>query len=260
MSQQFSPHWGIRFIVLLAVLALWEGLVAVGMLSRLFFPPPSGILSELVVGLWSGEIGNHAITSISRLVVGFGIGGVAGFMVGIATGMSARARWFIDPLIAALHPIPKVAILPLLMIVIGIGEGSKLAAIAISGFFPVLISVQDGIRQIDTIYFQVAGNLRATKAEVIREIVIPATTPVLLSGIRIGINTAFLVAIAVELVSANRGLGALLWISWETLHTEMVYAALAIVSLIGVAINQGLQVLFRRLVPWQTSRPFNSFN
>jgi NitT/TauT family transport system permease protein len=240
-------------------LLLWEWLAQTGKLSRLFFPPPTQILGSLWKMLSSGKLTLHLKATIERLLIGFSIGGLTGLILGLAMGWSSRLRQIVDPLIAALHPIPKIAIFPLIMIIFGIGEASKIVAIAIAAFFPMLINSMAGVRQLNPVYFEVTKNYGATPWKTFSRVIIPGSLPLILSGTRLALNIAMVIAIAVELLAAKEGLGVIIWFSWQTLRIEELYASLVIISLVGISINLVLQYLSHRLAPWyidQTERQY----
>lgn len=157
----------------------------------------------------------------------------------------------VDPLVAATHPIPKLAILPIVMIIFGIGETSKLVIIALTVFFPMLINAMAGARQISPIHFEVASNYGASPLRVFWRVVVPGSLPFALAGARLALNVGLLLTIAVEMVSAQRGLGSMVWFAWQTLRTEELYASIFVTAALGVGFNTILQRLTAYLVPWQ---------
>jgi len=240
-------------------LALWELFSITGHLSALFFPAPSTIVTTLIQMMLSGKMAIHLQATVERLVVGFAFGGLAGLLLGLAMGWSPRLRQLVDPLIAAIHPIPKIAIFPLIMIIFGIGEASKIVAISIAAFFPMLINCMTGVRQLSPVYFEVAQNYRASPWKTFSRVIVPGSLPLILTGTRLAINMAMVIAIAVELLAAKEGLGVIIWFSWQTLRIEELYASLIVIALLGVGINLFLQYLSKRLTPWyndQTDRQY----
>lgn len=240
-------------------LVLWEWFSKTGRLSTLFFPAPTTILSSLIQMILSGKMTIHLQATVERLAIGFAFGGLAGLLLGLAMGWSARLRQIIDPLIAAIHPIPKIAIFPLIMIIFGIGEASKIVAISIAAFFPMLINCMAGVRQLNPVYFEVTQNYRASRWKTFSRVVVPGSLPLILTGTRLAINMAMVIAIAVELLAAKEGLGVIIWFSWQTLRIEELYASLVVIALLGIGINLILQYLSKRLTPWyndQTDRQY----
>ena len=134
---------------------------------------------------------------------------------------------------------------------LGIGDLSKVIAISVAAFFPVLINTMAGVRQISPVYLEVAENYGASFLKVFSRVVLPGSLPLVLSGLRIALNASLSVAIAAELAASDTGLGAEIWIAWEVLDTERLYACLIVIALMGVAFAQVIQLLQRSLVPWQ---------
>ena len=207
-----------------------------------------------------GRIATHLTASAIRLGLGFLIGGSIGLLLGLAMGWSARLRAFLDPIIAAVHPIPKIAIFPLIMIIFGIGETSKIVAISIAAFFPMLINSMTGVRQINPVYFEVARNYRASRMKTFSRVVVPGSLPSILSGIRLAVNMSLVISIAVELLAAKEGLGVIIWFSWQTLRIEELYASLIVIAVLGIGINGFIQLLARHFTPWSSSQADRQVN
>jgi NitT/TauT family transport system permease protein len=242
--------WGLLVFFLAVGLLLWEGLARAGLISSMFFPAPTAIIENLLQLVEDGTLWGHFIATFKRLIFGLIVGGSLGVILGLVMGWSKEWRSVVDPVIAALHPIPKISILPLIMIIFGIGEISKVIVIALAVFFPMLINTIAGVRHISPIYFEVAQNYGADFRKLFRRVVIPASLPMVTTGLRIALNTALVVTIAVELVVANQGLGAMIWFSWEILRTKDLYASLLFISMVGILSNLILQLTTRLILPW----------
>jgi NitT/TauT family transport system permease protein len=236
-----------------ALLALWELGARAGVVDELFFPAPSAIGAEIAALAADGTFPRHFGATIARTLLGGLLGATPALFAGLAMGWSSRLRAALDPIVAALHPLPKIAVLPLLMVVFGIGESSKVAAIALGAFFPMLINAASGVRQISPLHFDVVRSYGGSPRQVFRRVVLPGALPSVLTGLRLSLNVALLITIAVELVASPTGLGRVIWLAWETLRIERLYATLAVLSALGMAINFGLGRLARRLAPWQPS-------
>jgi NitT/TauT family transport system permease protein len=234
-----------------AALLGWEWSVRQELVSSLFFPSPMTIARTLARLFESGDLIKHTSATLSRLFLGLVLGGVPGLILGLMMGWSWWLRVVIDPFIAAAHPVPKVAVFPLLMIIFGIGETSKLVVVAIAAFFPMVINAMTGVRQISPIHFEVAKNYGARPLKIFTRVVVPGSLSIVLAGARLALNMTLLITIAVELVSAQEGLGAMIWLAWETLRTEHLYAGLAVIVVLGISFNLIIQLLTRRLTPWQ---------
>ena len=254
LGQRFSRLYGQiswrSLLVLLGLAGLWELASRLGLVSDLFFPPPSAIFQALFRLVASGSMQQNLAASLTRISVGVFLGSLLGVPLGILMGWLPRLRAVLDPLVAALHPIPKIAIFPIILVVFGIGETSTIIVIAISAFFPAVVNSMTGVDHIDPVYFEVARNYGADQFKTFTRVLLPGSLPMILSGIRLAINTGLLITIAVELVSARLGLGVLIWFSWQTLRVDELYATLVVVAILGILFNEGLKRLSQLLVPW----------
>ncbi|CAA9258925.1 MAG: ABC transporter, permease protein (cluster 10, nitrate/sulfonate/bicarbonate) [uncultured Chloroflexia bacterium] len=238
-------------VAIVALLMTWEWGARSGYITALFFPAPSAIATTLGKMLDDGALTMHLGASLRRVLLGILFGGVPGLLLGLMIGWSRRLHRVIDPLIAATHPIPKIAILPLIMVVFGVGETPKVIIAATSAFFPMVVSTATGARQINRIYFEVARNYGASPLKVLARVVLPGSLPFMLSGLLLALNITLLLTIAVEMVSGYSGLGSMIWFAWETMRVEEIYASLTVITLLGIGFNLMLQRLSRLLVPWQ---------
>jgi NitT/TauT family transport system permease protein len=237
-------------VVAAGLLVIWEILARSGFVSPIVAPAPSRIVATLFRELGTGAMPVHILATVIRLTVGLFIGATVGILFGLAMGLSGRLSRFADPFVAAAHPIPKIAVLPIVMVFLGIGEASKMAMVALSVFFPLLINTMMGVRQISPVHFDVAKSYGATRWKMFTRVVVPASMPMILSGLRIGLNIALVVTISVEIVTASVGLGALIWLSWETMRIDVLYATLVVTAAFGIFFSLLIQFLLVRLVPW----------
>lgn len=240
--------------VVVGVVVVWELGTRTGLLSTLFIPAPSAILGALGRGLWGGELLSAAQSTAARLGTGLLIGGAAGALTGLAMGASRRVSRIFNPLVAAVHPIPKLALLPLFMVFFGLGEVPKVIVVSAAAFFPMLLSTMAGVRHIAADHFDAARTYGASRRQLLTRVVVPASIPMMLSGLRLAANIAFHSAIAVEMVSAKNGLGATVWLAWQILRVDQLFATLVVIAAMGVLLNVLLRALSRRIAPWLTAR------
>ncbi len=239
------------FIIVAAALALWEVLGRAGLVGSVFFPRPSAIAGALGGLVASGDVFVHGGITMGRTLVGFGIGAGAGVLLGFAMGTWPRLHAQVDPIVALLHPIPKIAVLPLILVVFGIDEASKVALGALGAFFPMLINTVAAVRHISPTYFEVARSYGAGPVRTFTRVTLPGSLPLVVTGARLSINVALMLVIAGELLVAQRGLGQMLWFSWQTMHIADVYAWLAVTGCLGVALNWVLERISTRTMPWR---------
>lgn len=198
--------------VIFCGLALWEAAAHAGWISKLFFPPPSVIVLTLGRLAWGGTLWPSLGATLYRVAAGVVIGGGVGLLMGWLMGAYRPLRIAFDPIVAALHPLPKLAIFPIFLVLLGIGEASKIALLATVAFFPMLINTLAGVQQIDRTYWEVAANYGARGGKLLRRVILPGSLPMVLTGLRLAVNSALVVAIAVEMLSAQEGLGTRVWL------------------------------------------------
>jgi NitT/TauT family transport system permease protein len=170
--------------------------------------------------------------------------------LGLLMGWFRGVRAFLDPIVAATYPIPKISLLPLLLIIFGLGEASKIMTVAIAGFFLVLITTSHGVAQVDPILIQAGENYGARGWRLGTRVILPATLPAIFNGLRLALGVSLLIIVAAEFVAADRGIGYLIWISWSTLAVGKMYAGLVIIAVLGVLFTSGLARLGQTLMPW----------
>ncbi len=233
------------------LLLIWEALVRFGFLDSRFFPAPSYVLGTFWRLIASGELFGHIAISMLRSLIGFALGGVPGLLLGLSMGLFPLVRAGVWPLIGALYPIPKIAILPLVMLLFGLGESSKWVIIAVGVFFPVLINSMAGVMNIEKIYHDVGKNFGADRWNHYVTIALPGSLPLVITGIRLGWGIALLLIVAAEFVAAKSGLGYLIWQSWQTFAVEEMYVGIIVISLLGYLSFVLLDQLTKVLVPWK---------
>jgi NitT/TauT family transport system permease protein len=242
--------WLLPCTILAGILIAWEVAGRIGMLNPLFFPVPSLIFMEFFSMVKDGEIQDNLSITLLRMFGGFLIGAVSGLVVGLWMGTSEKVRILLDPVISATYPIPKLAIFPLLMVIFGIGELSKIMAIAIGCFFIVVLNTMAGVRNINKVYFDIAKNYGASRSKVFSRVVLPASLPMIFNGIRIALGMCLIIVVGVEFLSANHGIGAMIWYSWQTFDIEKLYVGIFICAILGIIFTVVLKLLEKRIIPW----------
>lgn len=237
-------------VILGIALLAWEWAVATGRVSALFFPAPTTIVATLINLFVARDLLLDVGLTLYRMGVGFLIGATAGIVLGLLMGWSARVRTVMEPFIAGLHPMPKSALLPLMLVLMGLGDRPRFALVALAAFFPLLINTMSSVNSIDPALLEAAANYGARGFKLFQRVIFPAALPGILSGARIAANTAMTIAITTELLTSRNGLGARIWMAWETLRTENLYATLIVIALVGLTINWLLVRLARWLMPW----------
>jgi NitT/TauT family transport system permease protein len=238
----------------LVILLAWEIASVTNFIDRRFFPAPSQIVDTFVAKLEDGTLGFHALASLQRAVIGFALGAFPGVTLGLALGLFRGPRLVLGPIVAALYPVPKIAIFPLLLLIFGFGDPSKWAIVAIGVFFLTFYNTLGGVLQVPPIYFDVAANAGASRAQVFRGVAFPAALPSIFTGIRLATGTTFIVLAASEFVGARSGLGYFIWASWQTLQVERMYVGIIVISVLGYLTLQLINLIEGRVIPWAHRR------
>jgi ABC-type nitrate/sulfonate/bicarbonate transport system permease component len=236
------------------LLGLWEATGRLGLLDQRFFPAPSAIASTFVDLIGSGEMGQHTLTTLGRVGLGFAIGTIPALVLGIVMGLSRLVRAALNPMVGALYPIPKTAIFPLLLLVFGTGEGSKYAIVAIGVFFLVLLNTIAGVLSIEPVYLDVGKNFGAGRLQMFRTVAFPGALPLIFTGIRLAWGNALILIVVGEIFAARSGLGYFINNAYQTFQVEKMYAGLIVMSVIGYASFLILDELQRWLIPWKGAR------
>lgn len=239
----------------LLLLAAWEGATRAGWLNPLFFPPPSSIAGTFRL-LWERGVAQDALGStLVRLTLGFAVGAAPAVLLGLVLGLSRPLRLLILPAANIIYSIPKIAILPLVLLVLGTGEQSKIAVTALSVFFLVLVNTVAGVQGIEPRLFDVARDFGASRWQAYRTIALPGALPLILAGAKLGLGFALIVVVGTEFVAprsgGQTGLGILIWDSWQILNIEAMYVGLVLTALLSWVLNFALDEIELWLLPWR---------
>jgi ABC-type nitrate/sulfonate/bicarbonate transport system permease component len=235
----------------LGLLLAWELAAQTGLIDVRFFPAPSAIIRKLIEMARSGELTENVLISLQRIVLGFLLGGVPAIVIGIAMGIWRPIRALVDPLIVATYPIPKSSLLPLILLIFGLGEMSKVMMVAIGVFYPMAINATAGVLQINQIYLDVGKSFKASPWDTFRTIALPGALPFIMTGVKLGAGLALILIAVAEMVGAKSGIGYMIWSAWETFAVAKMYVGLFVIALIGFAISLLLNEIERWVIRWK---------
>jgi len=243
---------GLPYLVIAAFILGWELLVRLNGIAPIYLPAPSSILRYLFGMLADGSLLYNLGVTFMRILGGFLVAAVSGIVVGMIMGMSPLAARIVDPWIAALYPLPKISLIPLLIIWLGTGESYRIVISAVTAFFPVAISTYAAIRQVDLGLLKAAKDLGANARQIQMNIVLPAALPGILSGLHLGMGVTIIMVVAAEMIggSSESGMGYVLVHSGQVMETEKVFAALIVLAVFGAAVTNVQKLIDRRLAPW----------
>ena len=240
-----------RWLVPVLLLVLWEVASDTGLVDSYYLPPLHVVLETGWSMLLSGQLLDDTGVSLYRLFAGYFIGAIAGIAVGIVTGRSELFFDLLDPVIQALRPISPIALLPLAIVYLGIGDFEKIMLIAYSTFFPVVINTYFGVRSVDPVVLMAARTLGATRRrDMLREIILPAALPHIFSGLRVSLGISFIVLIAAEMIAAHSGLGYRILDAEQIFEIDVVYVGIVAISLLGLLFDAVFMRVRRQLLPW----------
>jgi NitT/TauT family transport system permease protein len=242
---------GVLWLPLL-LMVLWEGLVSVGVLSPLFFPPPSVLAGTVSDMLADGDLVRHLRATLGRTLRGFLIGTLSGLAVGLLMGSIAFVRRALDPLISAVWASPKLSLLPMLMIIFGVDDAPRIMLIALGCFIVVSLYVLDSVLNVDVAYVELATNYGATRLGVLRWVYLPAVLPAAFTATRLALGRALTLTVSVELVSSPEGLGNMIFLAWQGFTTDRLYIGIALAAGMGLLFHTSLRLLESRLITWRT--------
>ncbi|WGG51206.1 ABC transporter permease [Rugamonas sp. DEMB1] len=263
---------GVGLVVPVVVVALWQAAAMAGLVNPQVLPSPLAVLEKWIAyllpmqpydpaagapaaGSWllwavSGELITDSIGSLYRVVLGFVIGAGLALPLGLAMGAQPRVYAWLNPLVQLLRPIPPIAYIPLSILWFGLGNPPAVFLIALGAFFPVLMNTIAGVRQVDGIYLRAARNLGASGSTMFLRVILPAAVPYILSGVRIGIGTAFIVVIVSEMIAVNNGLGFRILEAREYFWSDKIIAGMISIGMIGLAIDVAMNKLNNHLLRW----------
>jgi NitT/TauT family transport system permease protein len=237
-------------VVPLGLAIAWEACARARLVSPIVLPAPSAVAAKWVEWLASGELVHDAASSLFRVVLGFLVGSVLALPIGLAMGAYPRAYELGNAVVQILRPIPPIAFIPLAILWFGLGNPPAVFLIALGAFFPVLMNTIAGVRQVDGIYLRAAQNLGAGQGVLFRRVIVPAAMPFILTGLRIGIGTAFIVVIVSEMIAVNDGLGYRILEAREFMWSDKIIAGMLTIGLLGLAIDTGMNRLNQHLLRW----------
>jgi len=240
----------VRILVTPVVFVVLWHLAATALSDATVLPLPLSVARALLGSVQSGQVWGHVLATLKRIGTAYAISAVAGISLGSLMGLFPSLDDVFDPILQVLRPIPGLAMLPLLLILVGIGDKLIVSVVVYGSFFPILVSTFGAVRGVDRLYEQVALTLGLDRWAILREVIIPAALPGILTGMRVGMTFAWMSIIGAEYIGTNRGLGYLLTFYQRMFVVDKVVMAMLIVGLIGFLLDRVLRAVTRLLLPW----------
>nr|WP_246238221.1 ABC transporter permease [Alkalicoccus luteus] len=235
------------------LLLIWEGTVRFELVAGHLLPAPSEVVGTIGAMAADGSLWGHIGITLYRLLWGFFWGTLAAVILGSIVAMSRNAETMFDPLIQAFRAIPSLAWVPLFILWLGIGEPSKVTLIALGVFFPVYLNVVGGIQSVDRKLIEVGKAYSLSQFQLVRRIILPASLPSFITGLRSGLGLGWMFVVAAELLGASQGLGYLLVLGQNTLAPNVILASIVLFAIMGKLTDYALKKIQTRALHWQDS-------
>ena len=246
----------LKLAAIIGFLVAWSAAAGVVVLFRLFnpifLPGPWVVIGDLLDLALKGTLWTHVAATLERVAIGFGVGAALALALGLPAGYFRAVRSLLEPVVELLRPIPPLAMLPLFIVWIGIGEESKIGFITYATFFPMFLTTVHAVRQIDPLLLRAAQSLGARPGQLFARVILPAALPEILTGIRLGVALSFFVIVISEFIGAEHGLGYLINDGRNFFLVPQMLGAAVLLGLLGYAGNAVVRLLERRLTRWQS--------
>jgi ABC-type nitrate/sulfonate/bicarbonate transport system permease component len=235
----------------LILLAAWQAAAMEGWLHPMFFPSPEMLWRTGMQMVRSGDLGRDLWVTMTRALMGFALGAAPGMGLGVWMGRSPKMRLALEPLFGALNSTPRLVLLPIFMVLLGINDWARVLLVAMGSMVILAMHTLDAVRGVEPAFVEMAMNYGVKGGRLFREIYFPACLPRLFTGVRIALGRALVVEISAELLSATSGLGHAIWLAWQTFAIDRLYVSVLVVAVAGSAIHETLLSLEKRIVPWK---------
>ncbi len=243
-------RWIVRLWLPALVIAAWQLAASLQWLDPLFFPSPGRLLATSWQLARNGDLARHLGATLARLTSAYLLGSAGGALAGLTLGSLPFWRRSVQGIFAGLYATPKLSLLPAFLVLFGINDGSRLLPAAISCFVLMATYSMDAARAVKPSYVDLARSYGAGPRLLFWRVYVPACLPNLFTGLRVGLGTALVVVVASEMLGAPSGLGALIWITAQTLALDRMYVGIAVCALVGVGTHYLFERVERRVTPW----------
>ena len=245
-------HSAWRAVVSPAIAVLvWELLAQAGVLRANYVPAPSQLAPHLVELLAGGELWRHLSVTLYRLSLSFLFALIPAVLLGLSLGVSRGLQLALEPLLNSLYAIPKIALLPLVMLILGVNERTLIFTSTLTSFVQMTVSTTGGVLAVDRSILEAGKNYGATGWRLFRYVLLPSALPDIFTGMRIGLALTLVLVIAVELTAAQEGLGAFIWTAGQTFSAKNLFSAFVVIGVLGWTLAYGLERIGQWLMPWQ---------
>jgi ABC-type nitrate/sulfonate/bicarbonate transport system permease component len=240
----------IGLLPLIVLVAVWEAVARTHILSTFLLPAPTLVLDRIWEDALSGDLLLNLGVTLYRAMAGFAIAAVGGIALGILMARSAAVRWFFDPIVSVAFPMPKIAFLPVFMLWLGLYDFSKISMVVFNAIFPVITATIAAADGVDGYLLWTARSLGASERQLLREIILPAALPQILTGLQVALPISLIVGIVTEMLMGGTGLGGAMIAASRFADSPGVFAGIIEIAVAGLALVKGISVVRRHLLVW----------
>lgn len=233
------------------LILLWEVAATNNWIDTLFYPAPSTVVENMWGHLKEGRLLEDSQITFQRLLLGFVLGGVPGILLGLIAGMTPLVRALLYPLASGLYVVPRIALLPLVLVAFSIGDPARVFMVAFGVFFLTFFSALSAAEQVDRTHVDIARSFGANYQHVVRSVIVPGSAPTVFSGLRVAMGVGLIVIISVEFLASNTGLGAFIWRRYQIFDFASMYTGIVTVTVLGVFVTLALLGAEKALLPWR---------
>jgi NitT/TauT family transport system permease protein len=233
------------------VLIVWEAASRLQLVRQAVLSRPTAIVDAAITDATNGVIWPHLQASAIEYILGFGVALAVGIPVGLGIGMFRRLNWLLDPWLSAIYATPTIALVPLIILILGLGLESKVFIVWLEAIFVIVVTTMVGVRAAEARYLDLAKSFRASRWLTFRSVILPSSFPYILTALRLGVTRALVGVVVAEFFAANKGLGFFINFSGTTLRTDRVMLGVILLGLLGVVLGEGVRRIERRYEKWR---------
>jgi ABC-type nitrate/sulfonate/bicarbonate transport system permease component len=237
-------------VFFLALLGIWEFAARAELVNPLFFPPLSDVVGSFVSLVLSGRIPLQVLVSVKRAAAGYFLAALIFIPLGIAMGLLPRLHRTLEVVVELVRPIPPPVVIPVAMLLFGLGDGMKIFVIFFSCSWPILLNTIDGVRNIDRVLLHTAGTFGLSRGGTILKIILPAASPQIMTGLRVSLPITLILVVISEMVGSTDGIGYFILNSQRRFNVDQMYAGMLALAILGYTLNQLYFFVYRRLLAW----------
>jgi len=254
MNRNYKETLKISFFLVIITITFWQIIYSFKLIDAFWLPSPHKFIGTAFKLFKLGVIQENFFITLERFLPGFILGSFLAIVVGSLCGISRKLSDFLEPLVYLMLPIPRFALLPFLVLIFGTGIGSKIIYVAMGAFFPVVINMISGVNQVNNNFLEAAKHYGARGWKLYLRVILPGSLPEIFIGLRMSIGLSLTYVTVIEFLTASDGIGAMIWLSLQTLRIDKLFLGVAVIALLNVVLILLLKGVENLLVPWNKDK------